>query len=136
MRWDSPVGLSTRMPTMSPNKPAGGCASGTLTRLMPRLRARCSTLITLTLPSPRGGLRFIGAGAEVRRQDDVVQAEERVVLLRGLLDEDVDRGASDLLGLQRLGEGELVHDFAPGVVDHQQVGADFAEEALAVEQVF
>ena len=48
-------------------------------------------------------LRLGGGGAQMRRADDVRQAEERV-LRRGLLGEDVEGGAGDMARFQQLGQ--------------------------------
>ena len=61
-------------------------------------------------------LRLGGRGAEVRRHDHVVAAEERV-LGRGLLGEDVERGAGDLARLERGAERLEVDQLAAGAVD-------------------
>ena len=42
--------------------------------------------------------------ADVRREDDVLRVQERMVFARRLFDIDVDRGAGDLAAVQRLGE--------------------------------
>ena len=61
-------------------------------------------------------LRLGGGGAEMRRADDVREAEERARLGR-LGDEDVDAGAGDLAGLDRRGERLLVDQAAAGAID-------------------
>ena len=61
-------------------------------------------------------LRLGGAGAEVRRDDDVGIAEQRVVGDR-LLREDVERGAGDLAAVERGLEVLVDHERAAGDVD-------------------
>jgi hypothetical protein len=82
-----------------------------------------------------GGLRLVGAGAQVRREHHVVQPEQRVVLRRRLGLEHVQRRPAHLLLLQRVRQRILVHHLAARVVDDQQVGLAAAEQPLPVEQV-
>ena len=60
-------------------------------------------------------LRLVGGGGEVRRDDDVVELEQRAVVR--LLREDVERGAGELAGAQRLDERLLVDQLAARGVD-------------------
>ena len=55
-------------------------------------------------------LRLGGRGAEMRRGDDIVAAEQRI-FRRRLLDEDVDRRAGDLAAVER--GGQIVLDDEP-----------------------
>ena len=63
----------------------------------------------------RAVLSLLGRGGEVRRDDDVVEREERPGVR--LLGEDVERGAGDLAGAERLDERLLVDELATGGVD-------------------
>ena len=67
----------------------------------------------------RLGLR--GRGTQVRGEDDVGRAAQRVVLGRRLGRVDVDRGAGDGAGLQRCRQRGLVDDAAAGHVDDERV---------------
>jgi hypothetical protein len=55
----------------------------------------------------------------VRRADDAVEAEERVVRRGRLLLEDVERRATDVAGGDRVGERALVHEPTAGAVHEQ-----------------
>ena len=61
-------------------------------------------------------LRFRGRCAEMRRADDVGMAEQDV-LGRRLLDEDVESGAGDVLGIQRIDQRLLVDQTAARTID-------------------
>ena len=82
-----------------------------------------------------GQLGLSGAGAEVRRQDDIRQLEQRMVGRRRLLHEDVKGGAGEVAGLQRIGECFFVDDAAASAVDDasallhlgEPIGADEVE---------
>ena len=66
-------------------------------------------------------LGLFGAGAEVRRAEDVGHAEERAVGA-GLFDEDVEGDAADLAALESFDEGFFVVDAAAGGVDEAHAG--------------
>ena len=53
-------------------------------------------------------LRFRGRGAEVRSEDEIGQAEERVVGRRRLGFEDIEGGAGDSAGLECFSERRFV----------------------------
>src|SRR3990172_6416835 len=74
-----------------------------------------------------------GAG-DVRHDDDVVQGEERVVGLYGLLLEDVKPGGPDPPLAQRLRQGQRVHDRPAGGV-HQDGGALHHLQLLPADEV-
>ena len=61
-------------------------------------------------------LRLGGRGAEMRRGDDIVAAEQRV-LQRRLVDKDIDRGAGDMTAVEGGGEVALDDETAAGAVD-------------------
>src|SRR5438874_630019 len=67
-------------------------------------------------------LGVLGGSTEMRRADEVRALEERMIAGRRLLFEDVERGASDPAGEQRLGERLLVDEPAAGAVDDQRAG--------------
>ena len=73
----------------------------------------------------RAILRLVGRGREMRRDDDVVELEQRpgVRLLR----EDVERGARDLARLQRRHECGLVDQLAARGVDQAHAVAHLRE---------
>ncbi len=62
-------------------------------------------------------LRLVGRGAEVRRATTPSRAQQRVVLRRRLFREDVERGAGDLAGTDRVRERRFVDDAAARAVD-------------------
>ncbi len=80
-------------------------------------------------------LRFIRARAEVRRQHDILQSKQRVILRRRLFREHIQRRAADLLFLDRLGKRDFIDHFAAGVIDDEEVRPALVEQPLAVEQV-
>ena len=77
-------------------------------------------------------LRLDRGGAEVRRRDHLVPGEERVVLLRGLLLEHVERGTCHMAALDGAHQGRLhdqpapraVHDADAGPGPGQRIGVD------------
>ncbi len=71
-------------------------------------------------------LGLVGRGAEVGRDDDVVQLEERGVGA-GLLGVDVEAGGGDAALLERGVEGGLVDDAAAGGVDEDDARLDLAQ---------
>ncbi len=87
-------------------------------------------------------LRFGRGRAEVRREDDVVELDERRVGARLDL-EDVDAGAGDLAGADRVGERGHLVDAAAGGVDQahavlhlrELLGAEHADRVLGLGQV-
>ena len=76
-------------------------------------------------------LRLGGRGAQVRRDDDVGVAEQRVVGDR-LAREDVERGAGDLAGVERVLERRVVDQLAARAVDDPHAVAALGER-LGVE---
>ena len=75
----------------------------------------------------------MGAGADVRGDDDVGQAEERVVGRRGLLVEHVGGVGEQVIGLERGDEGIEVHEFTATGVDDDSAFFD-EREILRVDQ--
>ena len=59
-------------------------------------------------------LGLFGRGTQVRRDDNLTEADERMILRRRLGIEDVDGGAGDLTGLQGFRECGLVDQAARG----------------------
>ncbi len=82
-----------------------------------------------------GRLGLIGAGAKVRRQHDVLQSEQRMILCRRLGRVNIDRRAGDLLFLDRFGQGDFIHHFAARIVDHQQIRPAFGHQPIAIQQM-
>jgi hypothetical protein len=79
-------------------------------------------------------LGLLGGGAEVRREDDILAREQRVVLGRGLALEDVERGALEPSRRERVGERELVDEATARAV-HEPCAGLHREDALAREDV-
>ena len=77
-------------------------------------------------------LRLAGARAEVRRDDDGVELEQRRLGHR-LGREHVERRAGDHTVADALGEVALVDDAAAGDVDHAQLGLGLQQQ-IAVDQ--
>ena len=73
----------------------------------------------------RAVLRLVGRGGEMRRDDDVVELEQRARVR--LLREDVERGARDLAGLERSDERILVDELAARGVDRAHAVAHLRE---------
>ena len=69
----------------------------------------------------RAVLRLVGRGGEVRRDDHLVELEQRAGVRLG--GEDVERGAGELAGADRLGERLLVDERAAGGVDEARAVA-------------
>ena len=84
-----------------PGPPSAG--PGTLTAFFTTPSRRYATSCSATRDR-HGGLGLLGRGADVRRADEVVQREERVVRRGRLLLEDVERGAAEVAGRERVGE--------------------------------
>src|SRR4029453_4986008 len=61
-------------------------------------------------------LSFSGRGAEMRRDDYVVESEDRV-LREGLVREHVETRAGDLAGVERISQGVEVQELSPRAVD-------------------
>jgi hypothetical protein len=64
-------------------------------------------------------LRFFGRGAEVGREDDAVELEQRVLRGHRLLDEDVERDAAELAALEAADERPFVVHAAARAVHEQ-----------------
>src|SRR5436190_39064 len=79
----------------------------------------------------RRRLGLVRRGAEVRRDDHLLEPEQRVVGGWRLLLEDVERRARHAPAADRVGERPLVHDAAPGAVDDPDSGLDAGERVLA-----
>ena len=79
----------------------------------------------------RAVLRLVGRGGEVRRDDDLVEPEQRPVV--GLAREDVERGAGELPGRDRLRERLLVDERAARGV-HEPGAVAHVRDRLAVDQ--
>ena len=89
----------------------------------------------------RAVLRLVGRGREVRGRDDVLEPEQLPFVRLGR--EDVERGARDLAGADRLGQRRLVDELAsrgvddPDAVSHlrDHVGADEPARVVGQRQV-
>ena len=79
-------------------------------------------------------LRLGCRGAEMRRRDDIVAPEERV-LTRRLVDKDVDCRAGDMTAVERRGEIIFDDEAAAGAV-HQAHAALHLGDRAGVDQVF
>src|SRR6266542_4586292 len=109
---------------------AGGC--------LPHLRDHPEGLVAPRHPLhvvegvPEGlGPVLPGRPRRVRREGDVLEAEERMVDERRLLDHDVEPRRGDLLREQRVAQGLLVHDGAAAGVDEDGVLLHHRELARA-----
>ncbi len=76
-------------------------------------------------------LRLLGAGAEVRREDDVPRRAQRAVGRERLRIEHVERGAGQPAVVERLDERRLVHDAAARAVDQAAGGLHFRQRRRA-----
>ena len=81
-----------------------------------------------------GRLGLVRRGAQVRRDDHLLEPDQRVVGGRRLALEHVERRARHARRADRRGERPLVHDAATGAVDDPDAGLDAGELVLA-EQV-
>ena len=86
-------------------------------------------------------LGLVGGRGEMRRHDDVLQAEQLTLVRLG--GEDVERGARDLAGANRGGQRRLIDELAAGGVDDsnavahrlERIGADEAARLVGQRQV-
>ena len=85
-----------------------------LTAFVTRPPSSAATTCSATI-TPARSCASLGRGGEVRRDDDVVELEQRPRVR--LLGEDVERRAGDLAGAERLDQRLLVDELAAGGVD-------------------
>src|SRR5262245_20358137 len=81
-----------------------------------------------------GGLGLLGGRAEMRRHDDLLELQERMIGRRWLLLEHVEGGAGNAARLDRARQRQLVDEPAAGAVDQAHAGLEARQLGLA-EQV-
>ena len=77
--------------------------------------------------------RFEGCPADVRGDATVGEVEQGVLGFNGFLGADVEGRASDAVGAEGVGEGDLVNEAAAAGIDEEEVGLGEGE-AVVVDQ--